>query len=200
MGRYTVEIRQQSSRSGAATHEKKRRLAQVRGQLVTSPLRRVAFAFPWAWAWAWAPQSYFVVTLELSVLVLTAVMGRGVVRFVSCDTSFVLYKKTKHCCASPCPFETGAGQGKDELLPGWMAGGMQPVHPLQMPQVPGSGPVTQPMEQSGSAVWVWPIASHIGASRRHRSTQMSNARTSKCHCQPHGRSSALGKSTRRRGS
>lgn len=31
----------------------------------------------WAWARAWAPQSYFVVTLELLVLVLTAV-----VRFV----------------------------------------------------------------------------------------------------------------------
>lgn len=44
------------------------------GTVGDQPLRRVAFAFAFAWAWAWAPQWYFVVTLELLVFVLTAVV------------------------------------------------------------------------------------------------------------------------------
>lgn len=48
-------------------HGKKRRLTQDRGP-GEQPLRRVA------WARAWAPQSYFVVILELWVLVSMAVV------------------------------------------------------------------------------------------------------------------------------
>lgn len=49
---YIVEIRQQSSRSETYAFVKKRRLTQVRGQLMTSP------CFPPHWAWAWAGRGY----------------------------------------------------------------------------------------------------------------------------------------------
>lgn len=107
-------------------------------------------------------------------------------------------KRRNIAVLTPCPFETGAGQGKGVYC--WMAGGMQPAHLAT--QIRCHSRAQDPSRRSslGRLPWISPIASYIGASRRHRSTQVSNARTSKCHFHPNARCSAIESSTRRRGS